>query len=126
MLAHSNREIITIISLGSFPHTLHQIRSTRSSRTTYCPRHSVTLPEEIFETIKRLVTTFCGKVEKNAATFLKTYDLIIYAYIYVKQASHFCKNMHTERASMNVKQYHQHRIIKSLHIFIFRSTIMFF
>jgi hypothetical protein len=103
MLVHSNREILTIISLGSFPHTLHQTRSTRSSLTTYCPRHSVTLPEEIFETIKCLLTTFPGKVEKNSKTILKTYELFIYAFIHHIGKS-FCKNMHTDSISIKFNQ----------------------
>jgi hypothetical protein len=77
MLVHSNTEIVTIISLGSFPLTLHQTRPTRSWRTTYCSRNGVTLPEDIFETIECLVTTFCG----NVTRFLETYELFIYAYI---------------------------------------------
>jgi hypothetical protein len=81
MLVHSNRKILKIVSLGSFPHTLYQTRSTRNWRTAYYSFHSVTLRKEIFETIKRLVTTFSGKVVKNASTILKSYELFIYAYI---------------------------------------------
>jgi hypothetical protein len=40
----------------SWVHTLSQALSTHSSRTTCCPRHSLMLSLEIFESRKRLLT----------------------------------------------------------------------
>ena len=64
------------------PYTRPSQPETRNLRTTYCARHSVMLPEEIFETKKYLVTNFPGKVEKNAKPNVKTYGLFIYEYIH--------------------------------------------
>jgi hypothetical protein len=61
------------------------------------------LPEEIFETRKRLVTTFPRKGEKNAKTILETYEFFIYARM-CHIGKSFCKNKHTDGISMNCIQ----------------------
>ena len=127
MLVHSNREIHP--SVPSYTnvtvHTLHQTRSILSSRTTYCPRHSVTLPEELFEIRKCLEIFFPGKCEKNAKVNMKTYELFIYAYIRNAGKS-FCKNVHTVGYQWilfkNMSASHQ----KNIHIFIRTAAISYF
>ena len=55
--------------------------STRSWLSTCCPRHSVMLPAETSEMIKRLLTLFLAKLRYNAEAIFKTYELFIYGNI---------------------------------------------
>jgi hypothetical protein len=53
-------------------------RSTRSSRSTCCPRHSVMLSLETFEKIERLLTFSSAKPRENAEVMLKKCELCNY------------------------------------------------
>jgi len=55
-------------------HGVEQSCPTRGSRATFCPRHSVTLPNKTFEVIKRLLIFFVRltKPKQNAKAILES------------------------------------------------------
>ena len=54
----------------------NQARSTRISRATFSPRHSVVLPAKIFEMRKRILTISLEKSRVNGGVIVKNHEIL--------------------------------------------------